>query len=212
MFTKALLPDTVRAIELVSKIDSIKSAYLAGGSALALHLGHRISEDLDFFTDKIFDENKLSLELSQIPEYEEAGKSWRTVWGKIANTKFSIFYYKYAVIKNPIKYDGIRILDLADIAAMKINALEDRGTKRDFVDVFFLAKKYSLEEMLNFYNLKYQCLQDHLYSIIRSLNYFADADSSDERPLKMLIDVSWEEVKEYFKKEVVRLAKSKLKI
>lgn len=209
MFTKALLPDTVRAIKLVSKLPSIQKAYLAGGTALALQIGHRISVDLDFFTQEEFDENRLSLELSSIHDFSEEGKSWRTVWGKIGETKFSFFYYKYPLLEQTIDFEGVQILGKKDIAAMKINALEDRGTKRDFIDVFFLAKEFSLEEMLDFYDQKYSSLNDHLYAILRSLDYFADAET-DEKPLKMLIGVSWNDVKKFFKQESIRLAKEKL--
>ena len=210
MFTKALLPNTIRAFKLVSKISIVKKSYLAGGTALALHLGHRLSVDLDFFTQQEFDEKTLSGELNQLPEYKEEGNAWRTVWGKIAETRFSLFYYQYPLIKKTITFEGIQILKKEDIAAMKIHALEDRGAKRDFVDLYFLAKEFSLEQMLKFYDQKYGVLKDHLYIILRSLDYFQEAEI-DKMP-EMLIPVSWEEVKKFFQDQAVKLAKSKLKI
>lgn len=210
MFTKALLPDTIRALKLVSNISIVKKSYLAGGTALALHLGHRFSIDLDFFTQEVFDEKTLAGELRTLPEYQEDGTAWRTVWGKISKTKFSLFYYQYPLIKKTIDFEGIQILQKEDIAAMKIHALEDRGTKRDFFDLYFLAKDFSVEEMLKFYDKKYGNLKEHIYIIIRSLNYFADAEL-DDNP-KMLIPVSWQEVKEFFQAKTIKLAKSKLKI
>lgn len=210
MFTKALLPDTLRALKLVSQIALLKKSYLAGGTALALHLGHRISVDLDFFTQEEFDEKILSQDLKQFPEFKEEGVAWRTVWGKIAETKFSLFYYKYPLIKKPIDFEGVLILQKEDITAMKIHALEDRGAKRDFVDLYFLAKEFSLEQMLEFYDQKYGFLEEHLYSIIRSLDYFVDAEMDSDPD--MLIPVSWEEVKKFFQKEAMKLAKNKLKL
>ncbi len=210
MFTKALLKDTIRALKLVSNISIVKKSYLAGGTALALHLGHRISVDLDFFTQEVFDEKTLSGELNQLPEYREDGIGWRTVWGIINKTKFSLFYYEYPLIKEIVDFEGIQILQKEDIAAMKIYAIESRGTKRDFFDLYFLAKEFSLEEMLKFYGQKYGVLKEHLYIIMRSLNYFANAEQ-DDNP-KMLIPVSWEEVKKFFQEETIKLAKSKLKI
>ncbi len=209
MFTKALLPDTIRALKLVANISIVQKSYLAGGTALALHLGHRISVDLDFFTQEVFDEKTLSAELNQLPEYKEEGTAWRTVWGSVGKTKFSLFYYQYQLIKNPINFEGIRILSKEDIAAMKVHAIEDRGTKRDFIDLYCLAKEFSLEQMLKFYDQKYGVLKEHLYLIIRSLNYFADADI--EKDPNMLISVSWEEVKAFFQKQAVKLAKNKFK-
>jgi len=205
MFTKTLLSDTVRAIELVSDIPIIKNAYLAGGTALALHLGHRISVDLDFFTKEELDEKILSQDLSRLPEFKQEGKTWRTVWGMVGKTKFSLFYYKYPLLTNTHKFMGINILDLKDIAAMKIAALGDRGTKRDFIDLFFLSKNYSLDDMFLFYDQKYGDLEDKLYHLIRSFDYFVDAEN-DNLP-KMLIKTSWEEVKDFFHKESMRLAK-----
>lgn len=210
MFTKALLSNTIRALKLASGISIVKKSYLAGGTALALHLGHRISVDLDFFTQEVFDEKTLSGELSQLPEYKEEGIAWRTVWGELAKTKFSLFYYKYPLIKKTTTFSGIQVLDKEDIAAMKIHALEDRGTKRDFIDLYFLSKEFTLEQMLEFYDQKYGVLGNHLYTIIRSMNYFADAEV-EELP-RMLVPVSWAEVKNFFQKASINLAQKKLKI
>lgn len=209
MFTKALLPNTIRAIKLVSRINLVKKSYLAGGTALALHLGHRISVDLDFFTQQEFDENVLASELKTLPDFKEDGVAWRTVWGRVGHTKFSLFYYEYPLIKKTTNFEGVQIISKEDIAAMKIHTLEDRGTKRDFFDLFFLAKEFTLEQMLSYYGQKYGVLQEHLYMILRSLDYFADAEI--EKHPKMLISVSWEEVKKFFTQETIRLTKKFLK-
>ena len=93
MFTKTLLPDTFRAIQLISSSPEIKEAYLAGGTALALQLGHRISVDLDFFTKKEFSAGATSVKLSSLSGFIPDGTAKWTVWGKIGQTKFSLFYY-----------------------------------------------------------------------------------------------------------------------
>jgi len=210
MFAKTLLPDTIRALKLVSNISVVRKSYLAGGTALAIQIGHRISVDLDFFTPQVFDEKTLSGELSQLLEYREMGTAWRTVWGKVANTKFSLFYYQYPLIEKTILFEGIQMLSKEDIAAMKIHAMEDRGTKRDFIDLYFLTKEFTLEQMLTFYDQKYGNLEDHLYNILRSMNYFVDADM--DRMPEMLIKTDWEKAKEYFEKEANRLTEKKLQI
>lgn len=208
MFTKTLLPDTVRAIQLVAGIPIIKRAYLAGGTALALHLGHRISIDLDFFTQEELEERELVANLNQLPDFKKEGQAWRTVWGKVGATKFSLFYYKYPLLAPTRPFMGINMVNTKDIAAMKIQALGDRGTKRDFIDLFFLSKTYSVDEMLEFYNQKYGDLDDKIYHLIRSFDYFADAET-DPLP-QMLLDVSWDEVKKFFHKESLRLSTSQL--
>lgn len=210
MFTKTLLPDTLRAIQLISDLSEIKNAYLAGGTSLALQIGHRISVDLDFFTLGEFNEAELSAKLVSLPEFIQEGTAKWTVWGKIGQTKFSIFYYPYPLIEPTVSFEGIKLASLADIAAMKIHALEDRGTKRDFIDVFFLSRKYSLEEMLDFYQKKYNVLESHLYSIFRSLDYFEEAEQEIQMP-KILTPVDWKEVKEYFRRETRALVEKKLR-
>ena len=209
MFTKTLLPDTFRAIKLISGFPEIKQAYLAGGTALALQIGHRISVDLDFFTKEQFNEKELSAKLGSYPEFVQDNTAKRTVWGRIGETKFSMFYYKYPILEPTVSFEGLQLASLADIAAMKIHAIEDRGTKRDFVDTYFLSKKYTLEEMLEFYQKKYAILEDHLYSIMRALDYFEDAEKESNMP-KMLTEINWEDVKEYFRKETRSLTEKKL--
>ena len=144
-----------------------------------------------------------------MPGFVQDGTAKWTVWGKIGQTKFSIFYYKYPLLEQTTSFEEIKLASLSDIAAMKINAIEDRGTRRDFVDVYFLSKNYTLEEMLGFYQKKYSVLEDHLYSILRSLDYFEDAEQEKQMP-QMLVSVAWEEIKEYFRKETNKLTEKKL--
>ncbi|MBI5358581.1 nucleotidyl transferase AbiEii/AbiGii toxin family protein [Candidatus Amesbacteria bacterium] len=207
MFTKAILPDTLRAIQLVSKIPIIQNAYLAGGTALTLQLGHRISIDLDFFTPEAFDEKILASSLGEFPQFIQEGTAWRTVWGKVGETKFSLFYYKYPLIGDILMFENLCLASKKDIAAMKIHAVSDRGTKRDFVDLYMLAQEFGMNEILMFYDDKYGDLDEKAYHLIRSLDYFSDAEAepSDKAP-KMLIDLPWEKVRTYFANESLRLA------
>jgi len=167
---------------------------------LALQLGHRISVDLDFFTQNEFSEAEIMEKLTSLKGFTAEGTARWTVWGKIGQTKFSMFYYNYPLLEKPSLFEGIQLSSLSDIAAMKIHAIEDRGTRRDFVDLYFLSKKYTLEEMLGFYQKKYSVLEDHLYSILRSLDYFEDAEQERQMP-KMIFSTNWEEIKRYFREE-----------
>ncbi|KKS43647.1 MAG: hypothetical protein UV07_C0028G0005 [Candidatus Azambacteria bacterium GW2011_GWB1_42_17] len=214
MFSQTLLPHTIRGLPKLAAVSTIKKAYLAGGTALALQLGHRISEDLDFFIPLEFKELSLINELKHLGNFREDQQSWQTIIGEFEGTKFSIFYYPYEIIDPFLTYEGLNVVGKKDIAAMKIHALEDRGTKRDFVDVYFLSKEFSLEQMFEFYDQKYHRLDDHLFHIIKSLNYFADADSTEDKTPKMLNGIPWEKtwnsVKTFFEREALRLAKSHL--
>lgn len=91
-----------------------------------------------------------------------------------------------------------------DIAAMKVAAIMDRGTKKDFIDMYFLVKKgISLDTSFENYEKKYKAFSNNLYSIMLSLTYFEQAEESDMP--EMLEPIGWETVKEFFKKEAVRL-------
>lgn len=209
MFTKTLLPDTLRATKLASRIPIVKRAYLAGGTALALQIGHRTSIDLDFFTQEKFDENLVATDLSRFPEFKEDTRAWATVLGWIGKTRFSIFYYEPKLIDKLIPFEGIQLASKKDIAAMKLHAISDRGLKRDFIDLFFLANEFTLSKMFDFYINKYGEDDNKIYSIIKGLEYFSDA--TDDMP-KMLVPVDWEKVKEFFKEEVKKLSKEFLSL
>ncbi len=106
----------------------------------------------------------------------------------------------------PLKYLSLNIADIEDIAAMKIDAVATRGAKRDFVDLYFIVRSgYGLTQLLKFYNKKYGKLASNLIHIQKSFVFFDDAET-DEMP-RMLKEVEWEEVKQYFENEVKKLAR-----
>jgi len=206
MFTNTLSPNTLRGLKLIGNEKWLNFAYLAGGTALALRLGHRQSVDLDFFIPDKFDEQIILAGLQKTGQYKARQTAWRTVKGHLFGVSFSLFYYSYPILAKDDNFLGIKIASLKDIAAMKINAIEDRGSKRDFIDLYFLSQNFSFEEMLKFYNQKYQCLKDHRYNILKSLNYFEDAESEDSP--QMIKPVDWEKVKTFFQEESKKLSSS----
>ncbi len=209
MFTKTLSENAQKSLALLGKDVLPPNTYLAGGSALALHFGHRISIDFDFFTDVFFSSEKLAKDLTKIGNFKLQTVLKDTLLGTFNGIKFSIFYYQYPLLFQAVDYQGISIADSKDIAAMKIAAVMDRGTKKDFIDLYFLSKKgISLESCFEYYEKKYKALANNLYSIITSLSYFIDAENS-EMP-KMLEKVDWEEIKGFFGKEAIRLGKKYL--
>lgn len=209
MFEQVLPGNTKTVLALLEKSEIIRKAYLAGGTALALQLGHRISYDLDFFTQEEFDEQMLLPEIKKISDFHLERIAWRTILGKFKDVKFSIFYYRYPLLSAAKRFGMINITDIHDIVAMKIAAVASRGTKRDFVDLYFLCKEtLSLTEAIRLYDKKYKNLAAAEIHIIKSLVYFEDADS-DEMP-KMLKACRWEEVKKFFEREVRRMAVKKI--
>jgi len=204
MFTETLFGKTKDALALLGKSHLLDEAYLAGGTACALQLGHRISVDLDFFTPKEFDAKEMIKSLKEIGTFHVDQQSWGTVLGNIEGIKFSIFVYKYPVLFRYKSLFNINILDLRDIAAMKIDAIATRGIKRDFIDLYFICQEgILLSKILSFYDRKYGKLASNIVHIQKSLVYFTDAEIS-EVP-RMLKKVKWEEVKRYFEGEVRRM-------
>ncbi len=210
MFTNTLSKNASGSLALLGKSGILNNGYLAGGTACALQIGHRVSLDLDFFTDKEFNIDIVLKQLEKLPGFKFSESAKWTILGTFPKVKFSYFYYPYPLIKKTSPFSQINLASLEDIAAMKIAAICDRGSKRDFIDLYFLAKKFSLERILKFYDKKYSKLSNNIIHIMRSLDYFTDADPQ-ESP-KMLIRVSWEEVKQFFQSQSIILAKNKLKI
>lgn len=206
MFEQVLPGNTKTILALLGKSEIIQKAYLAGGTALALQLGHRISYDLDFFTQEEFDEQMLLPEIEKISSFQLERIARKTILGKFQDVKFSIFYYKYPLLYAAKRFGLVNIIDIRDIAAMKIAAIASRGTKRDFVDLYFICKEkeiVTLSKVIQLYDKKYKNLATTKIHIMKSLIYFEDAEA-DDMP-KMLKKVSWEGVKKYFENEVRKL-------
>jgi len=192
-------------LALLGRSGILKDAYLAGGTAAALQLGHRISVDFDFFTTKEFVPKVFSTELSKLGSFDEEQADKGTVIGEFEGIKFSLFIYKYPLVLPPLKHFLLNIADIRDIAAMKIDAVATRGAKRDFIDLYFILKSgYGLNELLKFYDKKYGKLASNLIHIQKSLVFFNDAEP-DEMP-HMLKELAWEEVKKFFEEEVRKIA------
>lgn len=209
MFEEVLPKDTKSALAVLGESGLLKEAYLAGGTALALHIGHRVSVDFDFFTKKEFDENYLIQKFTELPlnfrlEKIDAG----TVLGYLGKTKFSIFFYKYPLLAKAHNFLSLDVLDVKDIGPMKLAAISDRGTKRDFIDLYFIIvveRLFTLQEILDLYDRKFKILKQNKAHILKSLIYFDDADQQPTP--QMLKEVSWIKVKKFFELETKRLIK-----
>jgi predicted nucleotidyltransferase component of viral defense system len=211
MFPGTLSDIAQNTLALLGKQDFLKIAYMTGGSSLALQLGHRRSIDFDFFTDKEFESSLIKEKLQSIGTYIEENETPKTMVGKFNNVKFSLFYYKYPLIAPTLPYNGINLVNIKDIVAMKLVAITDRGTKKDYIDLYFIAnKKLSFEDMFDCYDKKYHNFEVNKLTLLKALQYFEDADDSDMP--EMIEKIDWNEVKKFFQKETIRLSKKFLKI
>ncbi|PIR02860.1 MAG: hypothetical protein COV62_00045 [Candidatus Nealsonbacteria bacterium CG11_big_fil_rev_8_21_14_0_20_35_11] len=202
-----------KRINLLKKLKFLSKYgfYLAGGTALALQIGHRTSMDFDFYTEKKFSLLKLQRLLEK--KFKEAivlQKAEGTLIMKIDGVANSFFQYPYPLIFPPIKYQNFPPLaSKEDIAAMKVIAISDRGTKRDFIDIYFLLKEFSLEEIFNFIKKKYPNF--NIYVGLRGLTYFVDAGKKQKRRLHLTHFVSWGKIKKFLIGEVKKYKKECLK-
>ena len=214
MFEEVLSKNAKQSLALLSKSKILKSAYLAGGTALALQLGHRYSYDLDFFSPQKFDEEILIRRITEVlPNFSLERKSWGTVLGYLRKTRFSLFFYDYPLLFKPNQLLGIDIANIKDIVPMKIAAIADRGTKRDFIDLYFIFAKtkiLTLREALALYDKKFKALKQNKIHILKSLVYFEDAEK-DKLP-QMMQRVSWLSVKKFFISEQQKITKEILNI
>jgi predicted nucleotidyltransferase component of viral defense system len=197
-----------RTLDLLIKSSATKGFYLAGGTALYLKYHHRISEDFDFFTypDVDFSIVQLQKKIEGIPaKIEHLLSDEDTLIVLINDIRFSFFSYKYLLLKPTIRIADIPV-DIAsdeDIACMKVVAIAQRGSKKDFYDLWFLMKRHnwSLKHVIELAKTKYQNLS--IGVILKSIIYFKDAEKESYED----IDQNWSEIKEFFVGEEKRLLK-----
>ena len=181
----------------------LTTAYLAGGTALALRFGHRRSLDLDFFEESLFDQESLIQRLEALSDFSLVSKAPHTVHATIGATKVSFLGYPYLALFPPERFLRIPVADARDIACMKISAVASRGTKRDFVDLYFAGKQFGLGAIFDWFSRKFASTRYSRMHLLKSLTYFQDAEL-DPMP-DMLVPLQWNEVKSFFRQEVPRL-------
>jgi predicted nucleotidyltransferase component of viral defense system len=179
---------------------------LAGGTGLALQLGHRISVDLDFFTRKTFSTEKVFQEMRRLglnPRVLEESEGSLTVI--IDGTKVSLFRYPSPFIDEMKDSDGMPVAGVIDIASMKIIAASQRGAKRDFFDLYFVLQDIPFWKIAE--NMVKRFGNDRInpVHIGKSLVFFNDADSDPDPRLLGKDKLSWEKVKKLFIKNVQQM-------
>lgn len=183
--------DTLELLKKIQSLELFAGTRLVGGTALALQLGHRQSIDLDFFGKMDASLEEIAIELSDFANTKPLSSSKAMRFLIVDGIKVDIVNYPYYWIDNPAIEDGITLAGIKDISAMKLSAITNRGTKKDFIDLYFLLKEFSFSELIDLYLKKYAGAQ--LFTVLKSLTYFEDAET-DPMPV-MLNPINWEEVK-----------------
>lgn len=195
---ETIRPDTLELLKKIQSLEMFKDARLVGGTALALQIGHRKSVDLDFFGGVDASLQEITLELSTFASVSPLSESRMMRFLIVDGVKVDIVNYPYSWIDEPVIEDGVTLAGIKDIAAMKLSAITNRGTRKDFVDFYFLLKLFSFEELINLYVQKYSVAQ--LFTALKSLTYFDDAEQ-DPMPL-MMSSLEWEDAKSQIVAEV----------
>ena len=187
---EAITAPMAGTLETLERQGVLTEFYLAGGTALALHLGHRRSVDLDFFTPERVEEGAL---LQRLDGFSLTARDRQTLHGEISGTKVSFRAYEYPVLFPPTSFLGVAVADPRDIACMKISAITSRGARRDYIDLYATAQLHGLPELLRLFHSRVNYNRLH---VLKSLTYFEDAEK-DPLP-EMLAPIPWAEVKSFF--------------
>jgi len=179
------------------------AATLAGGTALAIQLGHRVSHDLDFFTLEDFNiDNAISAIRKTGLPYRITSEGDGTLNAEIDGIKVSLLRFDHPFLETPLLVDGIPVAGILDIAAMKVIAISQRGLKRDFVDLYFILREKPSHRIAEHMVKRFGPERVPPLHIGKSLVYFADADGNPEPAYIKGKAVKWVEVKKFFQQHV----------
>lgn len=186
----AVTPELFDLLQELMREESLHAFAL--GAAPRSHFGLGIaSRWTSTSSNSPFDARALAEVLKHSYRMTEAETSENSVSGVIAGIKIDLIAHRYPLLAGTAETEGIRMLSLEDVAAMKLNAIANRGSKKDFWDFAELLEHFSRDEMLEFYSAKYP--DDSLWNVGRSLCYFDDAEGQpDPRDLR---GREWTEVK-----------------
>ncbi len=187
-------PNTLELLKKLMSESWLNDFRLVGGTSLSLQIGHRISVDLDFFTNSDFDvDNLLELLLENNYKIQIIHRANSTLILNIDGTKVDFIKFRYNFLSPMITIEKIRMAPIQDIACLKIDAIAGRGAMKDFYDLYFILQHFTLKEVLDWYSEMYK--HQTLFHILKSLTYFEDAE---DNALPIIFDekISWALVKQ----------------
>jgi len=205
VFTNVLTATQQTVLERLSTLPVVHTFYLAGGTGLALHLGHRRSVDFDFFRQEQFDPNRLLTELGSLGPGPVHQAQQDTLTVELRGVATSFFAYAQAPVRALVPSPwAFKIAAVEDIAAMKLGAIAGRGSRKDFIDLYCICRqRLLLSEALRVFDEKFRGVPYERYHLLKSLTYFDDAEAE---PLPdMIASVTWKDVKAFFLREAASL-------
>ncbi len=191
---------TLDVLKFLSEQPFIKDFNLVGGTALALYWGHRISVDLDFFTDKNINLDLLDSRLGLITDTVLENKNPIGRIYVVKETKCDFLNYPYPFAYPPVIQDGIQLAHIDDVVSLKLGALANRGAKKDIYDLYYILQHYTIEKLTELYKNKYKVTD--IFPLLKSLMYFGDAEGHPPPDLIKDKTLTWPQVKMFIEKTV----------
>lgn len=195
----AVTPELWRLLSAVSPTAEAAGFALAGGTNLALRFGHRLSVDIDFFAIQRFD--KEALRKSIASQYADAvlmNETEQSMRYIIGGVKTEFLLHEYPLVQALEMMDEVSLYSIADVAAMKVNAVIGRGARKDFWDIAVLLQRYPLSQLFKHYIAKYGAADPSL--LLRALAYFEDAEAEPD-PIT-LTPATWPEIKNIIRQAI----------
>lgn len=187
-------------IQTVCKTTFFDKFRLFGGTALALQVGHRISTDADFISEEPFDRNDLIFEIKKLFKHKVQNIRQNNVgvYMEINSIKVDFVSWNNRFIRGAVVMDDMRLMHKTEIVATKLNAVLNRGEKKDYIDIAVMLSELSLQEMFNLFREKYGFVDE--MQVIKYLCSYSDIDFQGMP--NMLIDFDWEKAKQVIKQTV----------
>jgi hypothetical protein len=185
-----LLPNTALTWETIARIVP-PTAYLGGGTAIAVHLEHRVSRDLDiFFHHNSVDLDELAIMLSAAGPFAITERAPGTLNGVFSATRVQFLHADEVrpqrLLESPTQVDGLRIAQISDLMAMKLKVVGDRGELRDYFDRMTIEEqaRRTVDEGLALFIERFQpeYPDQAINHILLGLGYFDDVDPDETLP------------------------------
>lgn len=200
--TQTVVPELMELLRKLMKVEAFNHFYLVGGTSLSLQIGHRNSIDIDLFGSQEIDSDLYVSILNKFGRTEVSKSSKNILITDVSGIKVDFVNYRYTLLDDPIEIDGIRMVSKKDIAAMKLNAIAGRESKKNFIDLFYLLDEFSMKQMLDFYLQKY--FDGSEFMVLKSLTYFEEAENQPP-PKMMKNNFNWESCKQKITTEALKL-------
>jgi len=208
-FETAVTPACLRALNELRRHAFLADFYLAGGTALALQIGHRISTDLDWFSTTrpllTAEREVLAQTLSATGQFEAISEQDGMLYTRLFGVDVSFLHQHHPLLEPTVEYRDVQLASPTDIGLMKLAAINSRGTRRDFVDLYSLREMVTLDRLLELATVKYADRPSFLAISARALAYFEEAE---QQPMpNMLVSMDWADVRAYCEAAARRLAR-----